>query len=52
MATGLGNGGVPVTAWKWRCCLCGREFDEITLAGVRQLCEGKAPCDVFQWMTK
>jgi len=53
MATGVSsNCGVHVTAFKWKCVLCGREFDDITESGFGQLVEGHKKEDVFKWISR
>lgn len=50
MATGLTeNHGTPVTGFKYKCVLCGREFVELTRSGYKQLKKYKRRY-VLQWM--
>ena len=40
---------VPLTAWRWRCVLCGRELDEINPSGIQQIANGEPPALVLRW---
>lgn len=51
MAVGIPHArGVLVTAWKYKCRLCGREFWDISRSGWKQLGDGYHPDKVFDWM--
>ena len=52
IATGvtLPNGGFPLTAFRWRCKICGVEIVDISEYGVEQLRAGHATAQVFEWL--
>ena len=53
MATGVSlEAGVPVTAFRYKCIICGRTFDDITEMGIRQLEEGHKRDKVLDWINK
>ena len=43
------NPGIPLTAFRFRCLICGRFFDDICESGIEQLRRGIKKEDVFQW---
>ena len=50
MALGVNEVGTPVTAFRYRCALCGKLIDDITESGIRQLVEGHKKDRVFRWI--
>jgi len=44
-----GKRSVPLTAFKWRCVLCGQEIIDVCEPGYRQLEEGHSRASVFRW---
>ena len=52
IATGiqLPRGGWPLTAFRWRCTICGFTMDDVTRYGIEQLQAGHKTGHVFQWM--
>lgn len=46
----LPDGGYPLTAFRWRCKICGREIVDISEYGIEQLQAGHATAQVFEWM--
>lgn len=42
--------GVPLTGFKYRCILCGREYSLTTESGLKQIAEGHPIEKVLQWM--
>ena len=52
-ATGIPvNAGTPVTGFKYRCVLCGREYMLVTEIGLIQISQGHPIEQVLQWMEK
>ena len=51
MAVGVqtDNNTITVTGWRWECCLCGQEIEEITESGIEQLSNGIKKDLVLQW---
>lgn len=53
IANGISAGaGVPVTAWRHVCRICGDEIDEITNMGIEQLRTGARVDAVIKWVVK
>ena len=51
IATGVAvERGYPLTAFRWRCKICGHVFDVIETYGIEQLQAGHAPAQVFEWL--
>lgn len=51
IATGVPyDAGIPLTGFKYRCVLCGREYMLTTESGLKQIAEGHSVKKVLQWM--
>ncbi len=42
--------GLPITAWRWECKLCGAIIDELSISGIEQLRKGNNIDDIMKWM--
>ena len=49
LGVALPDGGYPLTAFRWRCKICGREIVDISEYGIEQLRAGYEPAQVFEW---
>ncbi len=46
------DNGTPVTAFSYRCVLCGRKYRDVTELGIQQIRSGISEEKVFQWMNE
>lgn len=49
IAMGIPEIGIPLTAFRYRCILCGVTFDDICESGMRQLIAGNPVDKVLRW---